>query len=316
MAPTHFTLNTGAKIPSIGLGTWQSAPGAVETAVHHAISSAGYTHVDCAFGYGNEGEVGSALAKVFSEGKLKREDIFVTTKLWSTWHSRAAEGLDASLAKLGLDYVDLFLMHWPVALNPNGNHPNLPTKADGGRDIEENWDFVKTWKAMEALVASGKVKAIGVSNFSVPFLTHLLANTDIVPAVNQIENHPLLPQNDIVELCRKHNILITAYSPLGSTGGPLLQDETVKKVAEKHNVGVGNVLLNYHVNRGVVVLAKSVTPERITENKKLVTLDQEDMDLLESMHKTKGTKRFIMPPWPVNFGFPDWDQSQFGPVPV
>ncbi|PWW71628.1 Aldo/keto reductase [Tuber magnatum] len=306
--PTTFKLNTGAEIPSIGLGTWQSAPGEVQAAVSHALLKGGYKHIDAAYCYGNEYEVGAGLAEAF-KGGVKREDIFVTTKLWSTYHSRVELGLDKSLKSLGLDYVDLFLMHWPVPLNPNGNHDKFPKLADGSRDLQTDWTYIKTYKEMEKLLFTGKVKAIGVSNFSVPFLKSLLSQTTIVPAVNQIENHPFLPQHDVVDFCEENGITITAYSPLGSAGGPLLGEESVIKIAKKHNVAVGTVLLNYHTNRGNVVLAKSVTPTRIEENNELLKLDNEDMKALNNIHKENGTKRFVTPPWPVNFGFPDWKQD-------
>lgn len=125
MATTLLPLNTGATIPALGLGTWQSEPGQVKAAVLHAIKH-GYKHIDCAYIYGNESEVGEALKEAFEQGLVKREDLFITTKLWCTFHSRAQENLDISLKNLGLDYVDLYLMHWPVPMNPNGNHPNIP----------------------------------------------------------------------------------------------------------------------------------------------------------------------------------------------
>ncbi|KAG0637920.1 NADP-dependent oxidoreductase domain-containing protein [Tuber brumale] len=306
--PATFKLNTGAEIPSIGLGTWQSAPGEVQAAVSYALLKGGYKHIDAAYCYGNEDEVGAGLAEAF-RGGVKREDIFVTTKLWSTYHSRAELGLDKSLKSLGLDYVDLFLMHWPVPLNPNGNHDKFPKLPDGSRDLQTDWTYIKTYKEMEKLLSTGKIKAIGVSNFSVPFLKSLLLQTTVVPAVNQIENHPFLPQHDVVDFCKENGTIITAYSPLGSAGGPLLKEESIIKIAKKHNVAVSTVLLNYHINRGDVVLAKSVTPSRIEENNVLLKLDDEDMEILNNIHKEKGTKRFVTPPWPINFGFPDWKQG-------
>ncbi|KAK5181873.1 H/ACA snoRNP pseudouridylase subunit, partial [Cryomyces antarcticus] len=172
MADTLFPLNTGAKIPALGLGTWQSEPGQVKKAISHALS-VGYKHIDCAYVYGNEDEVGAGLAEGFQSG-IKREDLFVTTKLWCTYHSRVEENLDLSLKSLGLDYVDLYLMHWPVPMNPKGNHPNLPKHPDGSRDLDTSWSYIKTWKEMEKLVKTGKVKAIGVANFSVEYLEELL----------------------------------------------------------------------------------------------------------------------------------------------
>jgi glycerol 2-dehydrogenase (NADP+) len=227
-------------------GTWQSPPHAVQAAVHDALE-AGYRHIDCAFVYGNEAEVGAGIASFLaSHPTVTRADLFVTTKLWSTWHSCAPDALDESLRRLALDYVDLYLMHWPVPLNPHGNHPNMPTNADGNRDLDDGWNYIKTWKQMEALARSGKAKAVGVSNFSVEYLKELLKFAEIVPAVDQVESHPLLPGNDLLRFCGEKGIVVAAYSPLGSTGGPLLEDETVAEVARKKGCKAGNVLLNYH----------------------------------------------------------------------
>jgi glycerol 2-dehydrogenase (NADP+) len=244
---THFKLNTGASIPAVGLGTWQSAPGEVAAAVEHALKS-GYRHIDAAFVYGNENEVGQGLKAAFDSG-IKREEVFVTSKLWCTFHRDPQKCLDKTLENLGLEYLDLWLMHWPVPMNPKGNHPLFPKHEDGSRDLDTEWSYVQTWKGMEEVQKSGKVKAIGVSNFSVPFLETLLKDVSIVPAANQIENHPYLPQQEIVEFCQSKDILVQAYSPLGSTGSPLFQEEGVKEVAKKHNVGPGTVLISYQGKR-------------------------------------------------------------------
>jgi len=244
-----FTLNTGAKIPAVGLGTWQSDPGQVATSVEHALK-AGYRHIDAAFVYGNENEVGQGLKKAFDSGVCKREDVFVTSKLWCTYHRKPEECLDEGLKRLGLDYVDLYLVHWPVPMNPNGNHPLFPKHEDGSRDLDmKEWSHVKTWKEMEKLVKTGKTKAIGVSNYSVPFLEELLPHCEVTPAANQVENHPYLPQQEIVDFCKSKGILVEAYSPLGSTGSPLFQEEGVQEVAKKHNVGAGTVLISYQGRR-------------------------------------------------------------------
>lgn len=243
MSPPSFTLNTGAKIPAIGLGTWQSDKGLVKDAVAHALKH-GYRHIDAALVYQNEDEVGQGLKEGFATG-IKREDVFVTTKLWNTFHRKAEQGLDQSLKSLGLDYVDLLLMHWPVPMNREGNHPLLPTLPDGSRDLDKEWSYTQTWHEMEKLLKTGKVKAIGVSNFSVKFLENLLKEAKVVPAVNQIENHPYLPEQDIVDFCKSKGILVEAYSPLGSTGSPLFEEEGVQRVAEKYGVGPGTVLINY-----------------------------------------------------------------------
>lgn len=218
---------------------------AVETAL-----KSGYRLIDAAYCYANEDEVGQGLKAAFDSG-IKREDIFVVTKLWNTYATRAEEGLDKSLKALGLDYVDLFLVHWPVAMNPHGTRHDggdadrFPTLPDGERDILWDHDHVDTWKGMEALLPTGKTKAIGVSNYSKIFLENLLKQASVVPAVNQIENHPECPQPELVELCQAKGIHVMAYSPLGSTGSPLMKSEPVVEVAQKKGVSPGTILLSY-----------------------------------------------------------------------
>ncbi|KGO41407.1 Aldo/keto reductase [Penicillium expansum] len=306
---TRFKLNTGAEIPALGLGTWQSQPGEVARAVFHAIK-VGYRHIDAALCYGNENEVGQGIKEAIDAGIVKREDLFVTTKLWCSFHARVEEGLQQSLTDLGLDYVDLYLMHWPLAMNSKGNHNIFPKLADGSRDIIHSHSHVTTWKSMEKLVGTGKVKAIGVSNYSVKFLEELLPQATIVPAANQIENHPLLPQQEIVDFCNKAGIHITAYSPLGSTGSPLFTAEPIVAVAEKRGVTPATVLLSWHIARGSSVLAKSVTPARIEANRAdLIHLDAEDLASLrkysDGLQAEGKLQRFVYPPFGVNFGFPD-----------
>jgi len=229
----------------------------------------------------------------------------VTTKLWCTYHSRVEENLDKSLKSLGLDYVDSYLMHWPVPMNPNGNHPIAPKLEDGSRDIDHSWTYQQTWKQMEEVLKTGKTKAIGVANFSVKYLEELLPEAKVVPAVNQIENHPYLPQQDIVDFCKKKGIHVTAYSPFGSTGSPLFQEKEIQEAAKKHDVSPGTVLLSYHVARGSSVIPKSVTPSRIEDNLKIIKLDHSDVKALDHISKTHPPNRFVYPPFGVNLGFPD-----------
>jgi glycerol 2-dehydrogenase (NADP+) len=208
-------------------------------------------------------------------------------------------------------------------MDRTGNHPLFPKLEDGSRDLDRSITHIDTWKNLEKLIKAHpeKVKAIGVANYSVKYLEKLLPQASIVPAANQIENHPLLPQQEVYDFCKQKGIHITAYSPLGSTGSPLFKDETVLEVAKKHSVSAGCVLLSYHrkshhasrqppltfsppVARNSSVLAKSVTPSRIDENRKLISLDDSDMEKLASMTKD-GVKRFVYPPFGVNCGFPD-----------
>ncbi|KIJ32165.1 hypothetical protein M422DRAFT_61583 [Sphaerobolus stellatus SS14] len=259
-APT-IKLNTGAEIPLIGLGTWQSPPGQVEKAVEHALKN-GYKHIDGAWAYDNEEEVGKGI----KASGVPREEIFITSKIWCTYHSRVEESVDDTLKKLGTDYLNLLLMHWPVPLNPNGNHPMFPSLPDGTRDVDKGWSIVDTWKQMEKLYKAGKVKAIGVSNFSQLKLEELLPHVEVVPAVNQLEIHLYNPQHKLLEYMNSKGIVPQAFSPLGSTGSPLLTDETATELSKKYNVSVAAVLLGYLVAKKIVTLPKSVTPERIQAN--------------------------------------------------
>ncbi|CAO1626812.1 unnamed protein product [Sympodiomycopsis kandeliae] len=298
---THATLNTGAKIPLVGLGTWQSAPGEVAKAVETSLR-AGYRHLDCAFIYGNETEVGQGIRA----SGVPRSEIFVTTKLWGTFHRIPEEGLDLSLSRLGLDYVDLYLMHWPVAMRAGPD--KIPLKADGTRDLDLERKFTDTWKDMAQLVKSGKAKAIGVSNVSKPLMEELLKNGgDIVPAANQIELHPYLPQHDLVTYLQSKGIVAQAYSPLGSTGSPLLKEPVVVEIAKAHNADPGQIVLSWGAQRGVTVLPKSVTPSRIEGNLKTVSLSDEEMKRLDELSQQDGkAQRFIKPNWGFDLQFDDW----------
>ncbi|ORY25638.1 putative NADP(+) coupled glycerol dehydrogenase [Naematelia encephala] len=299
--PTEFKLNTGATIPAIGLGTWQAKPGEVRDAVAHALKS-GYTHIDCALCYQNEDEVGQGI----KDSGVPREKIFITSKVWCTYHDRVEECLDITLKSLGTDYLDLYLVHWPVRTVENGTVKLFPTKPDGSRNIDWEWDQADTWRQMEALVEKGKVKAIGVSNVSEILLEKLSKTWKIVPAVNQIEIHPYLPQHSLKKYCDSKGILLQAYSPLGSTSSPMLSDPEIQEIADKHGVPLATILISWAVNRGTVVLPKSVTPSRIASNLKVVKLDADDMAKLDGMSEEGKWQRINHPPWGTDFGFSDW----------
>ena len=245
--PSPLTYSSSTTLLTYAIGTWQSTPGEVTKAVEYALSI-GYKHIDAAYCYDNEDEVGAGIAAAIKAGHVKREDLWVTTKVWCTYHTRVEEALEKSLKSLGLDYVDAYLMHWPVAMNPRGNHDKFPKHADGSRDLVLDHSHISTWLGMERLLATGKARNIGVCNYSARYLAALLVDprVTVVPAINQIENHPQLPQQEVLDLCKEKHIHVTAYSPLGSTGSPLMSLPEVKSVAEKHGVSAGTVLLSYH----------------------------------------------------------------------
>ncbi|KAI5967818.1 uncharacterized protein KGF55_000050 [Candida pseudojiufengensis] len=272
-----YKLNNGVEIPAIGLGTWRSSPEDAYKATKLALENS-YHHIDTASAYGNEEGVGKAIA----ESKIPREDIFVTTKLWNTDHDKVEEALDESLKKLKLDYVDLYLVHWPVNTDSEDDEP---TKHE---------DYVETWKKLQKIYKEGKkVKAIGVSNFTEKKLQKLLDSegVDVVPVINQIEAHPLLTQPQLVSYLKSKDIYITAYSPLGSDDSPLFKNETVIKIAEKNKVEPAQVLISWAVQRNSIVIPKSVHEERIKSNLETFTLSNEDFEALNEINEKDGPKR-------------------------
>ncbi|OJJ59830.1 hypothetical protein ASPSYDRAFT_200755 [Aspergillus sydowii CBS 593.65] len=303
--PTHFKLNTGALIPAVGLGTWKSEPGEVTKAVSFALKN-GYRHIDAALIYGNENEVGQGIR----DSGVPREEIFITSKLWNTHQPNVKEGLQKTLDALGTDYLDLYLIHWPVRLVPNATSDLLPTNPDGTRSVDRSWDQGETWRQMEEVYKSGKAKAIGVANWSIPYLEDLRKTWTVVPAVNQVELHPFLPQHELKKYCEDLGILLEAYSPLGSTGAPIMSDPEIQQIAEKNGVSAATVLISYHVNKGIVVLPKSVTEKRIVSNKEVVSLSKEDLAVLDGLAAKGKAKRINTPLWGFDLGFADW----YGPV--
>ncbi|GAQ83280.1 alcohol dehydrogenase (NADP+) [Klebsormidium nitens] len=281
--PKTFALNTGASIPAVGLGTWKSEPGKVGESVTAALE-AGYRHIDCAAVYGNEKEVGEALAAAFKKGTVNRHEIWVTSKLWSTEQGpgRVEPALKKTLGDLQLEYLDLYLIHIPVRLAPDSPFPAKPEHA-------QEFDIDMTWKQMEEVLKKGMTKAIGVSNMTQKKLNDVLSLKRTVPAVNQVELHPLWPQDDLLNLCKSKGIHVTAYSPLGSADRPrangvpeppvLLDTDVVKKVAEKTKKSPGQVVLRWGIQRGTSVLPKSTNPDRIKQNLDVLDWELSDEDM-------------------------------------
>ncbi|MCL2113147.1 aldo/keto reductase [Lactococcus protaetiae] len=265
-----YTLNNGVKIPVVGFGTWQSKDGEEAYNAVKIALDAGYRHIDTAAVYGNEESVGKAIA----DSGIPREELFITTKLWGVGTTAdAAAALDESLKKLGLDYVDLYLIHWP---NPKAFRPDFETRN------------ANVWKAMEAGVKAGKARAIGVSNFHPRHLKPLLKVAEIKPAVNQIMVNPSDQQEAIVNFNVDHNILTEAYSPLGT--GKIFEVAELNSLATKYGKTVAQIVLRWSLHKGYLPLPKSVTESRIRENADLFDfhLSIEDIAFIDGLHGKAG----------------------------
>lgn len=245
-------LSDGHAIPAIGYGTWQVTDGEQAVSAVKTAIAAGYRHIDTAAYYGNEASVGRAIAEAIQDNGLAREDLFVTTKLWNTrrGHDEALRSFDESAGRLGLDYIDLYLIHWPA----------------NSRQHPEDWSQINasTWSAFEELKAAGRVRSIGVSNFMPRHLQALLAGADEQPVVNQIELHPGFGQWQAAAASQEAGLVVEAWSPLGS--GKVLGDSVLAAVAAETGRTPAQVALRWLVQQGVVVLPRSVTPERIVAN--------------------------------------------------
>ncbi|KAJ5183580.1 NADP-dependent oxidoreductase domain-containing protein [Penicillium capsulatum] len=315
-APT-FTLSNGVKIPGVGFGTFASEGSKGET--YAAVTTAlrtGYRHLDCAWFYLNEDEVGDGIRDFLKENpSVKREDIFVCTKVWNHLHryEDVLWSVQDSLNRLKLDYIDLYLVHWPIAAEKDGNEkPKLG--ADGKyvilKDLTENPE--PTWRAMEKIYEEGKAKAIGVSNWTIPDLEKMKKYAKVMPHLNQIEVHPFLPNTELVNYCFENNIMPEAYSPLGSqnqvptTGERVSENKTLNEIAEKGGNTLAQVLIAWGLRRGYVVLPKSSNPKRIESNFQSINLTDADF---EAVNKVAEGRHFRFVNMKDTFGYDVWPEE-------
>jgi alcohol dehydrogenase (NADP+) len=299
----------GDSMPLLGLGTWKSDPGEVYAAVREAIRI-GYRHIDCAALYGNEAEIGHALRDATRDGEVTRQDLWITSKLWSNAHGRGnvEPALRKTLKDLGLEYLDMYMVHWPIPLKPSAV---LPGSAADFLPLAEA-PIHATWAGMEAAARAGLTRHLGVSNFSAKKLRELLPHCEIKPEVNQVELHPLLQQTELVAYCASQGIHVTAYAPLGSGDRPafvkapdapvLLENPVIRSIAEAHACTPAQVLIAWLLARGISAIPKSVTPARLRENFAANDLELTQADLERIAALDRGYRLIAGAFWVVEGG--------------
>ncbi|MEH7351016.1 aldo/keto reductase [Gottfriedia acidiceleris] len=270
-------LNNSLEMPVIGLGVFQVEDGQVVIDSVKAAIRNGYRSIDTAAIYQNEEGVGQGIREALEENGLKREDLFITSKVWNAdlGYQSTIDAFELSLKKLGLDYLDLYLIHWPV-----------------------EGKYVESWKALETLYKDGKVKAIGMSNFQIHHLKEVMANAEIMPMINQVELHPMLSQVELREFLKENSIQVEAWAPLMQ--GQLFENETLSQIANKHNKSIAQVVLRWHLQNGIVIIPKSIKEHRIQENANIFDfeLTEEDMSQINSLNQNHRVG-----PDPDNFDF-------------
>ncbi|TVY73621.1 Glycerol 2-dehydrogenase (NADP(+)) [Lachnellula suecica] len=309
-----LTLNNGVRIPALGFGTFSNE--LVKGETHDAVMftlDAGYRHIDCAWFYENEDEIGAAFREWLAKNpSVKREDIFVTTKVWP--HLLEPEDLEwslnNSLENLGLDYVDAFLIHWPFAVERTEDH-QVKLGPDGKyilkKDLTAN--LQPTWRAMEKVFKAGKAKSIGVSNWKIPQIEEMLQYAEVPPAINQIEIQPFFPNTELVNFCLSHKILPVAYSPLGKIGEIVSKNKDLVALAEKRGVTLAQILIAWGLKRGYSVIPKSANQGRIKNNFDVIELSEEEFEAVSQVAEGKG-KRFVNPKDTFGFDpFPEDDSN-------
>jgi alcohol dehydrogenase (NADP+) len=295
----YLTFKNNDKMPALGLGTWKSAKGEVYEVVRKAIEI-GYRHFDCAFFYGNEAEIGQAIADAIKNGEVKREDLWITSKLWNNRHRKEhiKAAFEITLHDLGLDYLDLYLIHWPVALQYDINY------AQKGSDLISLSEIPlsETWQELINLKENGLTKHIGVSNFSIKKINQITDETGVMPEVLQVELHPFLQQQKLLNFANEKGIFLTGFCPLGSADRPavriledepkLFQNTVIQAIANEKACSVAQIILAWAVNRGTSVIPKSVNIVRLKENLEAADIEL-SMDEMQKMNSLDLHYRYI-----------------------
>ena len=284
-------INPPVKQPVIGWGTWKINESSDVQPFLRALLSAGFRHIDTASYYLNEKQLGEALNKEIDSGRIKREDVFITSKLWNTQHHEVEKACRTSLADWNLKYFDQYLIHWPFAFKQKpGDRLESQNDSNGFPILDKDVTLEDTWRQMETLVEKGLARSIGVSNFNIERLKRILAIAKIPPAVNQVELHPMLPQDKLLQFCKDNNIAVTAYSPLGGDRLGLTEHPIVKQVAESEQLTPGQVLIAWAVTRGCIVIPRTGNSKRLEENYVeggSRRLSQDSMNKLATISKEK-----------------------------
>ncbi|AOA63609.1 Aldose reductase [Komagataella phaffii CBS 7435] len=298
---TLLKLNNGLKLPQVGLGVWKIPNELTAETVYNAIKQ-GYRLFDGAEDYGNEKEVGQGVRRAIDEGLVKREDLFIVSKLWNNYHhpDNVGKALDRTLSDLGLDYLDLFYIHFPIAFKfvpLEEKYPPAFYCGDGNNFHYEDVPLLDTYRALERLVDAGRIKSLGVSNFNGALLQDLLRGARIKPVALQIEHHPYLVQQKLIEYAQSEDIVVVAYSSFGPqsflelkvnkalTAVSLFEHDVIKKIAQAHNRSAGEVLLRWATQRGLAIIPKSSKPERLSSNLHINSFDltKEDLETISSL---------------------------------